>query len=107
MTCFVVVKLLNCLIVVCMELVKMSKKAQLVIPKAIREKLGLSPGDRFIAYGMEDYVIFKKVELSALRREYEEIAEVASAIARERGITEEVIGEEIRKYREEKRARSA
>jgi len=83
----------------------MSKKGQLVVPKALREKLGLSPQDRFIAYGSGDYVIFKKVELPSLMKEFEEIAEIASTIAKKRGITEDDVVEEVRKYREEKRAK--
>ncbi|MDI6654524.1 MAG: AbrB/MazE/SpoVT family DNA-binding domain-containing protein [Methanobacteriota archaeon] len=88
-----------------MEFVRMSKKGQIVVPKSLREKLGLSPQDKFIAYGKKDYVIFKKVELPSLRKEFEEIAEIATTMARERGITEKDIEEEIRKYREEKRAK--
>lgn len=88
-----------------MEFVKMSKKGQIVVPKYLREKLGLSPQDKFIAHGKDDYIIFKKIELPSLRKAFEEIAEIATTIARERGITEEDVKEEIRKYREEKRTK--
>jgi AbrB family looped-hinge helix DNA binding protein len=85
-----------------MEVVKMSKKGQLVVPAELREMLGLNPEDRFIAYGDEDYVIFKKVELPSLKKEFEEIVKITSKIAREAGITEDVVLEEIRAYRREK-----
>jgi len=44
-----------------MELIKMSSKGQLVVPKDLRKILGLNAEDMFIAYGKDDYVIFKKV----------------------------------------------
>ena len=45
-----------------MELIKMSKKGQLVVPLSLRKILGFEPEDKFIAYGTDDYVVFKKVE---------------------------------------------
>jgi len=57
-----------------MEFVRMSKKGQLVIPASIRKMLKLRLGDKFIAYGKEDYIVFKKIELPSLRKEFEEIA---------------------------------
>jgi len=86
-----------------MEFVRMSKKGQLVIPASIRKMLKLHLGDKFIAYGKEDYIVFKKIELPSLRKEFEEIAELTTRIAGEQGITEEDVGEEIKKYRKEKR----
>ena len=81
----------------------MSKKGQLVIPASIRKMLKLRLGDKFIAYGKEDYIVFKKIELPNLRKEFEEIAALTTKIAVEKGITEEDVGEEIKKYRKEKR----
>lgn len=85
-----------------MEVVKMSKKGQLVVPAELRGMLGLNPEDTFIAYGDEDYIIFKKVELPSLKKEFEEIVKITSKIAKEAGITEDVVMEEIRAYRKEK-----
>jgi bifunctional DNA-binding transcriptional regulator/antitoxin component of YhaV-PrlF toxin-antitoxin module len=45
------------------ELVKMSGKGQLVVPQCVRETSNLSPGERFIAYPLEDGVAFKKIKL--------------------------------------------
>jgi AbrB family looped-hinge helix DNA binding protein len=85
-----------------MEVVKMSKKGQLVVPAELRNMLGLNPEDKFIAYGDEDYIIFKKVELPSLKKEFEEIVKITSKIAQEAGITEDVVMGEIRAYRREK-----
>ena len=85
-----------------MELIKMSKKGQLVVPVELRELLGLDPEDRFIAYGERDYVIFKKVELPAFEKEFERIVKVASKIAKEEGVTESTVLDEIKAHRRKK-----
>lgn len=45
------------------ELVKMSNKGQLVVPQGIREQAKLNPGERFIAFSIDEGVVFKKVDL--------------------------------------------
>ena len=82
----------------------MSKKGQLVVPAELRAKLGLKPEDKFIAYGDEDYIVFKKVELPSLQKEFEKIVKITAKISKEAGITEDVVMEEIKAYRKKKRA---
>ena len=90
-----------------MEVVKMSKKGQLVVPAELRNMLRLNPEDKFIAYGDEDYIIFKKVELPSLKKEFEEIVKITSKIAKESGITEDIVMEEIEAYRKEKKKKAS
>lgn len=45
------------------ELVKMSGKGQLVVPQDIRQSANLNPGERFVAFAIEEGVLFKKIEL--------------------------------------------
>ena len=45
------------------EIVKMSNKGQLVVPREIRENQSLSPSDRFVAIGVKEGVLFKKVKI--------------------------------------------
>ena len=40
---------------------KMSSKGQAVIPEAIRNQLGLEPGDQFVVVASKDAVIFKSI----------------------------------------------
>jgi AbrB family looped-hinge helix DNA binding protein len=56
------------------ELVKMSQKGQLVVPQGIRESLKLAPGERFIAFAIQDGVLFKKVEIPELKKEFSALA---------------------------------
>lgn len=86
-----------------MEFVKMSRKGQLVVPASIRKMLRLKPEDKFIAYGKEDYIVFKKVALPSLKREFDDIVARTTEIAKSRKLTERDIKQEIRKHRAEKR----
>jgi bifunctional DNA-binding transcriptional regulator/antitoxin component of YhaV-PrlF toxin-antitoxin module len=56
------------------ELVKMSEKGQLVVPRRIREKEGFKSSDRFIAVEVEDGVLFKRVEIPEVRIEFEALS---------------------------------
>jgi bifunctional DNA-binding transcriptional regulator/antitoxin component of YhaV-PrlF toxin-antitoxin module len=84
----------------------MSKKGQLVVPTSLRKMLGLEPEDKFIAYGADDYIIFKKVELPTLKKEYEKLVKATSKIAKKRDISIKTVEEEIADYRRKKRTRS-
>ena len=56
------------------ELVKMSPKGQLVVPKSIREQENFSPTDRFIPFPVKNGVLFKKVALPNAEKEFETLA---------------------------------
>lgn len=45
---------------------KMSSKGQVVIPEAIRKKLGLKSGDQFVVTGNKDVVILKSISPPSL-----------------------------------------
>ena len=47
-----------------MNIGKMSKKGQIVIPKEIREKFGIKPGDAVIFKIQDDKVILEKIQES-------------------------------------------
>lgn len=44
-------------------LTKMSSKGQIVIPKALRELLGIKEGELFALFGKDDTIIMKRVDL--------------------------------------------
>ena len=81
----------------------MSRKGQLVVPQELRDLLGFNAEDLFIAHGTRDYVVFKKVQLPTLKKEFEELVNKTSQIAKQNGITEEIVNGEINKYRKTKR----
>lgn len=56
------------------ELVKMSEKGQLVVPRRIREKEGFKSSDRFVAIEVKDGVLFKRVDIPEVRIEFETLS---------------------------------
>lgn len=61
------------------ELVKMSEKGQLVVPRRIRDKEGFKNSDRFIAIDVKGGVIFKKVDIPKITTEFETLAREVEA----------------------------
>jgi len=81
------------------EIVKMSPKGQLVVPKAIREQAGFEPSDRFIAMPVEDGVIFKKIDID-IEQEYERLSQQVQERFEREGIDENEVGDAIEWARE-------
>jgi AbrB family looped-hinge helix DNA binding protein len=81
------------------EVVKMSPKGQLVVPKAIREQIGFEPSDRFIAMAVEDGVIFKKIDID-VEQEYERLSQQVQERFEREDIDENAVGDVIEWARE-------
>ena len=65
---------------------KMSSKGQIVIPEAIRKRLNLKPGSRFVVLASDDAVILKSIEVPSLA-EFDDLLRAARRAAREAGLT--------------------
>jgi len=63
----------------------MSSKGQVVIPEAIRKRLGLKPGVEFVVLGEGDTVVLKPVSVPSMR-EFDEVIAHARAAARRAGM---------------------
>jgi AbrB family looped-hinge helix DNA binding protein len=82
-----------------------SEKGQVVIPKAIREKLGIGPKTKLLIYSYHDTVILKKIEIPEATKELEEIyRKIDTKIAKYGELSDEEINEIIQEYRGKKRA---
>ena len=67
------------------ELVKMSSKGQLVVPRHIREKEGLKSSDRFVAIEVRDGVLFKRVEIPDVKVDFNSLSrDIASHFRKHR-----------------------
>jgi len=64
------------------DIVKVSPKGQIVIPKAIRRRLGFSGGERLLVMSRGEEILIKKLEKLSI----EEIGEKIEVIAKEKGI---------------------
>ena len=63
----------------------MSSKGQVVIPEAIRKRLGLEPGVEFIVLGEGDTVVLKPISVPSMH-EFDEIMARAREAARRAGM---------------------
>ena len=64
---------------------KMSSKGQVVIPGAIRTRLGLEPGVQFVVIGEGDTIVLKPIAVPSMR-EFDEVMKRARQEARRAGM---------------------
>ena len=64
---------------------RMSSKGQVVIPEAIRERLGLEPGDQFVVVASKDAVVLKAISPPTMD-EFDELLADARKQARRVGL---------------------
>lgn len=81
------------------ELVKMSSKGQIVVPKDLREELDLGTGSSFVIFGKEDTLILKKVNVPSAKEAFEGINKWGTKLAKEKGWKEKDVMKMIHKGR--------
>ena len=75
---------------------KMSPKGQLVVPMEIRAKENFKASDRFVAFGVNDGVLFKRVHIPSLRADFESISKEIAKKFRENNIKEKDVREAVK-----------
>jgi len=75
------------------DVTKVSSKGQVVIPKEIRERLGILPGEKIIVMTRDEEIVLKK----ARRLSLEELSEKIAGVAEKNKIdVERLIDEAVR-----------
>lgn len=85
------------------ELVKMSPKGQLVVPRDIRIKEKFRPSDRFVAFEVKGGVLFKRVNIPDVRVEFESLSREIAKQLKERKVKQKDAEEAIRWARRKRR----
>ena len=86
------------------EITVVSEKGQVVIPKAIRERMKIAPKMKLLVYCFGDTLILKKLEIPDVEKKLEALyRRIDRKIAKYGDLSEEEIDEEIQRYRREKR----
>lgn len=85
------------------EVTTMGERGQVVIPKSLRDHLGIPPHAKFIVFGQGDYIVLKRLELPDARTEWERV--FAAADAKKRDLTEEDVAREVDAARRERQGR--
>ena len=80
---------------------KMSSKGQVVIPEAIRKRLGLEPGDQFVVVASKDAVILKTIKAPTLD-EFDELFAEARKQARRAGLERSDVADALAAARRER-----
>ncbi len=80
------------------NLTRLSSKGQVVIPKGLRETLGLDEGAVFAMYGKDDTIILKRLDIPS-DSDFERILEWGEKVAREKGITRKDVIQAINEER--------
>ena len=80
----------------------MSSRGQIVLPIAIRKKLGLGEGSQFLVVTDNENILLKPVKEPSLK-EFYSLIEQAQKTAAQLGLTEKEINAEIKSMRAEKR----
>lgn len=86
------------------EITSMSSKGQIVIPQALREKLKLKEGERFVIFGQEDTIILKKMSLPTFA-DFDKMIEIARQRAKENNLTPKDAELAIKRARNENNTR--
>jgi antitoxin PrlF len=81
------------------EIVTMSSKGQIVVPKSLREQLGIDTGSSFAVFGKEDTLILKKINVPTAKETFAKVNAWATKMAREKGWKEEDVVKQIHKGR--------
>ena len=79
-----------------LEIVKMSGKGQLVVPRDVRTKAQLAPGERFVAFPVRGGVFFKKIEAPTIRLDFDELAREIEERFKESGVKRTDVNEAVR-----------
>ena len=80
---------------------KMSSKGQVVIPEAIRKRLGLEPGAEFVVVASNDAVILKAIAPPSMD-EFDELIAEARKQARRAGLKRSDIREAVAAVRRQR-----
>jgi AbrB family looped-hinge helix DNA binding protein len=81
-----------------MATTRMSSKGQVVIPEAVRTRLGLKTGSQFVVIGDRDVVILKTITTPS-REEFAALAAKARGQARAAGVRRSDVAPMVRKAR--------
>ena len=81
------------------KLTKLSSKGQVVIPRHVRDELGLKEGETFAVVGKEDTIILKKVVVPSSKEVFEKVHRWGTAFAKKKGLKEKDLQAAIKRAR--------
>lgn len=84
------------------EVVNISSKGQLVIPKSMREEVGLNIKDKVILVNDRDTIILKKIKEDEIKTKMRTLMKTFASEFKKAGITKDDLNKEIKALRKAK-----
>jgi len=84
------------------DITALSSRGQVVLPKAIRDKLSLTPGSRLMVFSDGDNILLKPIKQQDIS-EFSSLVEETRKWAKDVGMTEEDIDEAVKSVRKTRR----
>ncbi len=84
------------------DITALSSRGQVVLPKAIRDKLSLTPGSRLMVFSDGDNILLKPIKQPDIS-EFSSLVEETRKWAKDVGMTEEDIDEAVKSVRKTRR----
>ena len=82
------------------EVATVSSKGQIVIPKEIRDAMGIVKGEKFVIISDEDAILLKRIKDSDLKKSMYKLLDYFSKQFEDAGITKSDIEKEIAEERQ-------
>ncbi len=79
---------------------KMSSRGQIVVPKNLREAMGISSGEVFALFGNSDTIILKRLDVPS-KSQFEKLMKWGQEFAEKKGIKREDVKKAIEASRKE------
>lgn len=73
------------------DFTQLSEKGQIVIPSAMRKRMKLKEGTRFVMLGLDDTIVLRKIELSQERLRLKQLLAKSREKAEKVGFSEDEI----------------
>jgi AbrB family looped-hinge helix DNA binding protein len=81
------------------DVITMSSKGQFVVPRDIREDMGIEKQDKFVIVHDRDSILLKKIKKQEVNKKMIKLLDKFSKEFQEAGITADDVKEEIKKAR--------
>ena len=73
------------------EIITMSSKGQIVVPKELREQLSLMTGTSFVIFGKDDTLVLRKVDVPTAEQAFAKIHAWGKKLASQKGWKESAL----------------
>ncbi len=83
-----------------MAFTKMSSKGQIIVPKSVRELLGLHEGELFALFGEKDTIILKRIDVPT-QNDLERVLRWGHEYAKKKGIKKKDVMKAVKDVRSE------